>query len=289
MGVPGADGEDRVRLTGEFADPGLEGAYRRRHAPHDRLLGRMIVGSAAVAVLALGALDYHFFPGGPELLGLWAARAAVVALSALTLYLLRGEPTPAAFERRVGAWYCLTVALHVYVGSVWPAGHIELRVTAALAVLMSYCVMPLSLRLQTAGALLHTAGAVLVVAWLNPQGDVGALLGEGCWLVLINVLGVFLSYRLHARQRMLFCALLRQSELASRLGKALAEVRPLRGLIRVCAWCRKVDTGADWQQLEAYVRDHSHAEFTHGICPICLDSATKDAEGVTPSSAAPSR
>jgi hypothetical protein len=273
MGV--GDG-DRVRRTAEFADPALERTYRLRHAPSDRFLGRAIVAVTALTVLVLGMLDYHFFAGRPELAGLWAARLTVVALSLVALFCLRGEPTPAAFERRFAAWYTTTVALHVYVGAVWPAGHIELRMTAALAVLMSYCVMPLPLRLQAAGALLHTAGALAVSGWLNPAADRWAVVGEANWLVLINVLGVFLSYRLHARQRLLFAALLRQSELSSSLGKALAEVRTLRGLIRVCAWCRKVDTGADWQQLESYVRDHSHAEFTHGICPICLDAATAE-------------
>lgn len=273
MGVPD---RELIRLTGEFADPELEAAYRRRHAPYDRLLARVIVGAAAITTLALGTLDYHFFPGKSELVGLWVARTVVFTLSVLTLYILRGELSPAAFEWRVGVWYCLTVALHAYVGSVWPAGHVELRMTAALTVLMSYCVMPLPLPLQTLGAILHTGAALVVVAWLNPLGDIGGVVGEAIWLVLINVLGMFLSYRLHARQRMLFAALLRQSELSSSLGKALAEVRTLRGLIRVCAWCHKVDTGVDWQQLEAYVRDHSHAEFTHGICPVCLETATKE-------------
>jgi hypothetical protein len=39
-------------------------------------------------------------------------------------------------------------------------------------------------------------------------------------------------------------------------------------LIPICAWCKKIrdDTGY-WQQLEAYLRDHSDAELSHGICP----------------------
>jgi hypothetical protein len=57
-----------------------------------------------------------------------------------------------------------------------------------------------------------------------------------------------------------------------RLEQALAEVRTLRGLIQVCAWCKKVAVEGGWQQLEAYVRDHTHAEFTHGICPTCLSA-----------------
>ena len=54
------------------------------------------------------------------------------------------------------------------------------------------------------------------------------------------------------------------------LQEALANVKTLKGLIPICAWCKKIrdDTGY-WQQLEAYLRDHSDAELSHGICPEC--------------------
>ena len=38
----------------------------------------------------------------------------------------------------------------------------------------------------------------------------------------------------------------------------------------ICAWCKKVrdDTGY-WRQIESYVKEHSEADFSHGICPDC--------------------
>jgi hypothetical protein len=52
--------------------------------------------------------------------------------------------------------------------------------------------------------------------------------------------------------------------------EVLAQVRELTGLLPVCAWCRKVkDDDGYWLQFEEYVKDHSKAEFTHGICPDC--------------------
>jgi PAS domain S-box-containing protein len=61
-----------------------------------------------------------------------------------------------------------------------------------------------------------------------------------------------------------------QRTLLRELQSALAEVRTLRGLIRICSHCKRVltDDGA-WQQFESYVRGHSHVEFSHGICPDC--------------------
>jgi CheY-like chemotaxis protein len=65
-----------------------------------------------------------------------------------------------------------------------------------------------------------------------------------------------------------------QASLASRvheLEEALAQVRHLRGLLPICAYCKKVRDDRDyWEQIETYVMKHSDARFSHGICPECF-------------------
>ena len=54
------------------------------------------------------------------------------------------------------------------------------------------------------------------------------------------------------------------------LTAALANVKKLSGLLPICAYCKKIrDDQGDWKQIEAYIRDHSEAEFSHGICEGC--------------------
>lgn len=54
------------------------------------------------------------------------------------------------------------------------------------------------------------------------------------------------------------------------LQKALSEVKTLRGFLPICAYCKKIrDDKGYWNQIEAYIRDRSEAEFSHGICPDC--------------------
>lgn len=54
------------------------------------------------------------------------------------------------------------------------------------------------------------------------------------------------------------------------LQKALAEVKKLSGLLPICSSCKRVrDDKGYWQQIEGYIRDHSEADFSHGICPEC--------------------
>jgi transcriptional regulator with PAS, ATPase and Fis domain len=67
--------------------------------------------------------------------------------------------------------------------------------------------------------------------------------------------------------------------LIGELQKALSEVKALRGLIPICAWCKKVrDDKGFWESVEKYIEDHSDAHFTHGICPECLKEL-KEKEG----------
>lgn len=41
-------------------------------------------------------------------------------------------------------------------------------------------------------------------------------------------------------------------------------------MIPICAKCKKVRTDQGyWQILEAFIREHSEADFTHGLCPDC--------------------
>lgn len=50
------------------------------------------------------------------------------------------------------------------------------------------------------------------------------------------------------------------------------EINTLRGIIPICAACKKVrDDKGYWQQVETYIRDRSEAEFSHAICPDCAD------------------
>ncbi len=64
-----------------------------------------------------------------------------------------------------------------------------------------------------------------------------------------------------------------RENLIEELRAALAEVRTLSGLLPICATCKKVrDDQGYWTQIEWYIRDHSEAEFTHGVCPDCAHS-----------------
>jgi len=54
------------------------------------------------------------------------------------------------------------------------------------------------------------------------------------------------------------------------LRRALDDVTTLRGLIPICAWCKKVrDDHGYWQRLEEFLCERTQATFTHGMCADC--------------------
>lgn len=55
------------------------------------------------------------------------------------------------------------------------------------------------------------------------------------------------------------------------LRRAMAEIKTLRGIVPICASCKRIrDDQGYWRQVEVYVRDHTEAQFSHGICPKCM-------------------
>ncbi len=67
---------------------------------------------------------------------------------------------------------------------------------------------------------------------------------------------------------------LREAEkdaLIKQLQAALGDVETLRGIIPICASCKKIrDDEGYWHMVETYVSEHTGASFTHGLCPGCL-------------------
>ncbi|MDQ0170395.1 hypothetical protein [Paenibacillus tundrae] len=62
-----------------------------------------------------------------------------------------------------------------------------------------------------------------------------------------------------------------QKQAEQQLQQALSEVRTLRGLLPICAVCKQIKDEQDtWNSVESYLRKHTHAEFTHDICPDCI-------------------
>ena len=96
------------------------------------------------------------------------------------------------------------------------------------------------------------------------------LAGLGILAVIVAVVFRWRTDRLRRKAKQLERAVERE----------LARVKILRGLLPICAFCKKIrDDGGYWNQIEQYIAANSQADFSHGLCPDCLTSEYPELAG----------
>ena len=76
---------------------------------------------------------------------------------------------------------------------------------------------------------------------------------------------------LHALSRQVM-ALMELRRVSAHLADALDHVKRLQALLPICAWCKRIrDDAGYWNQLETYFHKRTGTDFTHGICPQCME------------------
>jgi ligand-binding sensor domain-containing protein len=90
------------------------------------------------------------------------------------------------------------------------------------------------------------------------------------FLPLVGLLLVGAGFGLHRYRTAALRA--REVELQKRVDETVASLQVLRGMLPICASCRRVrEDAGSWRQIEAYVMEHSEATFSHGMCPDCWE------------------
>jgi DNA-binding response OmpR family regulator len=120
----------------------------------------------------------------------------------------------------------------------------------------------------------HAHMYVILLTARDARADVVAGLDAGADDYLVKP---FDGEELRARVRSGVRILNLQQQLTEQIAAlrdTLASVKQLKGLLPICCYCKRIRTDEDyWQQLEGYISEHSDAQFSHGICPGCLDHA----------------
>ena len=71
--------------------------------------------------------------------------------------------------------------------------------------------------------------------------------------------------------------------LNQQLEDALSRVKQLSGLLPICSYCKRIRNDQNyWEQVDRYVAKHSEAEFTHGICPACVETVIAEVDAHKP-------
>jgi hypothetical protein len=123
-----------------------------------------------------------------------------------------------------------------------------------------------------------TAGVGFVTGRLTLPFDANAYLAQpSAWATLLcagALMPLFVFQAIAVYQKAmadLLEAVGRQHDQQTLLvAQAVAEIKTMRGMIAICTQCKKIrnDRGY-WEQLEAYLEEHSEAQFTHSLCHPC--------------------
>jgi hypothetical protein len=262
--------QGRIQFLGRFVCPFLEQDFRRKYLPEDLRLA----GGCSVVVLVGSVFyllnGYQLYGTSAPFLILLTARTTIMAASVSLIIALRRCTSPAQADRSLLVW-CLIVAAgnltSIATRSTGNFGHALMSLGIPL---VTYCILPLPLFRQLLLAIPFCLAALL--AAFASGVDSRTLLMLGSAYLVANWIGSFASWQLNHRRRQVYLTGVRETELRSELEQALAEIKTLRGLLPICAWCKRIrDAEQAWHSVESYVQAHSYAEFSHSICDHCME------------------
>jgi len=109
----------------------------------------------------------------------------------------------------------------------------------------------------------HGLGIRDIVIWSGLVGGIAAIL-----LVVSYFWNTKLVREIQERKRVEAD----KERLIVELREALGNIRTLHGILPICSECKSIrDDKGYWQQIEAYIEEHSDADFSHSLCPKCME------------------
>lgn len=228
----------------------------------------------AIAFLIITVPSALALIGDPKRIQLIVAIRAFDLAAAIAAWLfVRRVSTHGAFDTTVTGWLGLWFVGVVAENALLPAQWTGFVWWDVILVVVVYAATPLTFTRQAALGAVISLGDILVLWTLKSTDAWFSLLDVGLAYACANVVGAFLSHEHHSWRRRTFLALRREIAARTEAQAALLEVKSLQGIIPICSYCHHVRTEAGaWEQLERYVRVHSEARFSHGLCPSCADA-----------------
>lgn len=206
---------------------------------------------SGLIILALGVLDLAYFAGSSLVSVAVGARILLAVVSLAAAWQVHRSDSPGVVDAWLFGWsmtiVCALAVRHLMAGDQPPGHH-----TLDVALTFLWLTLPNPLKLQIIPSL-ATVGTALSTPWGTAHA---ATLFGAYGFALAG--GALVSWDRGRTARSRF--------------RAVSEIRTLRGIIPICAQCKQVrDDNGFWRRVEEYVRENTEAEFTHGLCPTCLE------------------
>ena len=250
----------------------LELRFREERLAQDRIQAIILMALTLFILISFIVLDVRFLPTGLALSASIISRSVTLLLTGLAIGLVSRQSAVKAFDRIVFGWGLVVILHMLMINVVRPADYIAILAWDILVIVGTYIAAPIPVRFQVVLAIFLSAGSALL--WLLYRMPPPMTFENVTVLTAFayaNIFGIFVSGQLNRSQRKQFVLFDQEQQAKEALADALAEIKTLRGVIPICASCKNIrDDEGYWNQLEIYIRDHSEADFSHSICPDCM-------------------
>jgi len=261
--------EDDISIGrwGRFDSPAMESAYQATELRLDLERGRSFLWLVCLGAIVFFRQDWVIFGADFRLYVSLVVRLGVLVFCGLALLSLRRHVTPRKLEDWMIGLSVILSAMVLFGYSTRPL----LRMNHGMNVLLIMAfavVIPMRLSFQTIASAIFASATFLILLVKHPDSFIAV--GVTMVLVLTFTLGFFTSRTFHRVRRERFAAHQSEVRIREQLESAFAEIKTLRGLLPICAACKKIRQDDDsWKHIEQYISEHTDAQFTHGICPDC--------------------
>jgi hypothetical protein len=167
-------------------------------------------------------------------------------------------------------WWLTAIGVICLGNTSYPAGNSLFIALDILIPVAIYFLFPVGLLIQTGLAILFTFLDLSV--FVNGQTLEP---GNGAFVIVAFIaahgIGIVTCRHLHISRRRQFLLHLAEQQQRHKAESLLQEVQALRGILPICSYCKQIrDDEGYWHEVETYVAAHSEADFSHGICPVCM-------------------
>ncbi|MDH5588406.1 MAG: hypothetical protein OEZ65_10680 [Gemmatimonadota bacterium] len=255
--ISGGGQGKRRQTRGMTPEPFDEAAFQEWYLPERKRVivpASILTGILSVALVATDPFTFGVDPG----FGVVAAiRVGLASVILGMLWILVRSRRPAMVDRVLFATWALgSVFVVVIHGMQAPTG-LAHQLVDMLLVLVAY-MLPNRLPLQVIPAVVLSISAGLT----TPATGEPLVVVIPAYVVA-HAIGIVVSRSMEKTARTRF--------------QAFQEIRALRGIIPICATCKRIrDDQGFWSQVEEYITRHSEALFSHGMCPECTDTALEE-------------
>lgn len=275
---------NHVTLTFCGDDQGLEEAFKHDHFQKSLKFTRIALITGILIYCAFGVLDALLMHSSKA--ELWFIRYGIACPVGVAIFLFSYSSHFCRYWQVCLVFVTFVAGLGI-IGMIALVPAINYYYYVGLILVLVFCYTFFRIRFIWATL---TCWAMVTIYGIMElyfgHTSLPVLVSNNFFFVSANVIGMFASYSMEYYARKNFCLVWllenekRKTDEANEkleskvqeLKEAADKIKTLKGLLPICANCKKIrDDKGYWNQIEGYIREHAGVEFSHSICPECLD------------------